>query len=87
MEFVTLRDLKIKPAKVLARLSKGDLVVTRKGKPVAALVYLDEELLEDFLLVQHPTLLGEVESAKGEYRRKGWILHQEMKKRLLRRRR
>src|SRR5439155_26846281 len=40
MEFVSLRDLKINPSKVMGRLSKGDMIVTRNGKPAAALVYL-----------------------------------------------
>ena len=86
MEFVTLRDLKINPSKVLGRLAKGDMIVTRRGKPAAALVYLDEDLLEDFILVHHPTFLKEVESARGEYLKKGGISHEAMKKRLLRRR-
>jgi prevent-host-death family protein len=86
MVFVTLRELKINPSKVLGRLTKGDMIVTRRGKPAAALVYLDEDLLEDFILVHHPTLLGEVESARGEYLKKGGISQEAMKKRLLRRR-
>jgi len=86
VEFVSLRDLKINPSKVVGRLRKGDMIVTRNGKPAAALVYLDEELLEDFILVHHPTLLNEVESAKTEYLKKGGISHEAMKKRLLRRR-
>ena len=86
MEFVSLRDLKINPSKVMGRLSKGDMIVTRNGKPAAALVYIDEELLEDFILAHHPTLLSEVESAKTEYLKKGGISHEAMKKRLHRRR-
>ena len=86
MKFVTLRDLKINPSKVVGRLAKEDLIVTRRGKPAAALVYLDEELLEDFILVHHPTLLKEVESARAEHLKKGGISHEAMKKSLLRRR-
>jgi len=86
MRFVSLRDLKINASKVLGRLSKGDMVVTRNGKPAAALVYLDEDLLEDFILAHHPTLLSEVESARSEFLKKGGISHEAMKKRLLRRR-
>ena len=67
-------------------IEQGSVVVTRNGKPAAALVYLDEELLEDFVLVHHPKLLGEVEAAKGEYLKKGGISHEAMKNRLLRRR-
>ncbi len=86
MKFVTLRELKINPSKVLDRLAEGDLVVTRRGKPAAALVYLDEDLLEEFVLARHPKLLKEVEAARAEYKRKGGIDHETMKKRIERRR-
>ena len=45
MKFIALRELKIHPSKVLDRLRKHDVVVTRNGKPAAALVPLDEEAL------------------------------------------
>ena len=86
MKFVTLRELKINPSKVLDRLAKDDLVVTRSGKPAAALVYLDEDLLEEFILARHPRLLKEVEAARAEYRKKGGIDHGTMRKRIERRR-
>lgn len=86
MKFVTLRELKINPSKVLDRLVEDDLVVTRSGKPAAALVYLDEELLEEFVLARHPKLLKEVEAARAEYKKKGSIGHDTMKKRIERRR-
>lgn len=86
MKFVTLRELKINPSRVLDRLVDDDLVVTRSGKPAAALVYLDEELLEEFVLARHPKLLKEVEAARTEYKKKGGIGHDTMKKRIERRR-
>ena len=79
MKFVALRELKINPSKVLDRLSKHDLVVTRNGKPAAALVPLDEDTLDDFVIAHHPTLLSEVEAARAEYGKKGGIGHEEMK--------
>ncbi len=82
MKFVTLRDLKINPSKVLSGLAREDTIVTRKGKPAAALVYLDEDLLEDFILAHHPTLLREAEAARAEFLKKGGISHEAMKKRL-----
>ena len=82
MKFVTLRDLKINPSKVLSGLTREDTIVTRKGKPAAALVYLDEDLLEDFILAHHPTLPREFEAARAEFLKKGGISHEAMKKRL-----
>ncbi|MBI3078656.1 MAG: type II toxin-antitoxin system prevent-host-death family antitoxin [Deltaproteobacteria bacterium] len=86
MNFVTLRELKINPSKVLARLAEEDIVVTRSGKPAAALVYLDEDLLDEFVLAHHPKLLKEVEAARAEYEEKGGIDHEAMKRRIERRR-
>ena len=79
MKFVALRELKINPSKVLDRLKRQDVVVTRHGKPAAALVALDEETLDEFVIAHHPTLLAEVEAARSEYERKGGIGHDEMK--------
>ena len=85
MKFVALRELKINPSRVIGRLSKEDIVVTRKGKPAAALVFLDEDLLDQFILLHHPRLMKEVAASKVEYLRKGGVDHETMKKRLARR--
>lgn len=85
MKFLTLRELKINPSMVFDRLRREDVVVTRKGKPAAALVYLNEQRLEEFVLAHHPRLLNEAEAAREEYRRRGGIDHETMKSRLERR--
>lgn len=82
MKFMTLRELKINPSKVLQRLAKEDIVVTRNGKPAAALIYLDEDLLDEFVLAHHPKFLKEVEAARAEFERKGGIDHETMRKRI-----
>jgi prevent-host-death family protein len=86
MKFATLRELKINPSRLLDRLAQEDIVVTRSGKPAAALVYLDEDLLDDFILAHHPKLIKEVAVARAEYEAKGGIDHETMKKRIDRRR-
>jgi prevent-host-death family protein len=86
VKFVTLRELKINPSKVLDRLSVEDLVVTRRGKPAAALLYLDEESLDEFVLARHPKVLREVDAAKAEYLKKGGIDQGTMRNRIERRR-
>jgi len=79
MKFVALRELKINPSGVLDRLGKDDVVVTRNGRPAAALIPLDEDTLDEFVIAHHPTLLPEVEAARAEYEEKGGIGHDEMK--------
>jgi len=85
MRFVALRELKINPSKVIARLARGPVVVTRNGKPAAALVRLDEESLDPFILLCHPTLLKEVERARSGYLKKGGGGHARRRRRLGRR--
>jgi len=79
MRFVALRELKINPSGVIDRLSKEDVVVTRRGKPAAALLRLDEDLLEEFVLAHRPTLAAEADAARREYMKKGGIGHGAMK--------
>jgi len=86
MKFIAMRELRNNTSKLLDQLAKEDIVVTRNGKPAAALLYLDEDLLEDFILSHHPTLLDEVEAARREYEEKGGVDHETMKKRIERRR-
>ena len=86
MKFVSLREMKINPSNVLDRLRKDDFVVTRGGKPAAALVYLDEDLLDDFIMARHSVLQSELHEAREEYKIKGGINHETMRKRLAKRR-
>jgi len=83
MKFVALRELKINPSAVLDRGKKESLIVTRNGKPAAALVPLDEDTLDEFIMANHPTFRKETEAAIAEYRRKGGIGQKEMLGRVL----
>jgi prevent-host-death family protein len=85
MRFVTLRELKINPSKVLRELKREGVVVTRKGKPAAALIPLDEDTLEDFIIAHHPTLLAELDKAYREYQAKGGKTLAEMRRKVGRR--
>ncbi len=79
MKFIAMRELKINPSRVLDRLAREDVVVTRRGKPAAALVRLDEDTLDEFIIAHHPTLLSEARAARAEYGKTGGIGHDEMK--------
>ena len=85
MKFATLRELKINPTKVLRGLKREAVVVTRKGKPAAALIPLDEDTLEEFIIAHHPTLLAELDQAYREYQAKGGKTLAEMRRKVGRR--
>lgn len=82
MKFIAMRELKANPSKVLDRLAKekDGFIVTRNGKPAAALTYLDEDLLDDFIIANHPTLMKELEEAVEEGKVKGGVDHETMKR-------
>jgi len=86
MRMVSLRELKINPSKVLKSLGKQDVVITRRGKPAAALIPLDEDTLDDFIIAHHPTLLKSLDAAREEYRKKGGVSHDEMRSMIKKRR-
>ena len=86
MKFVAVRELQINSSQILNKVKKGeDVVLTRLGKPEAALIHLTEDELDEFLVLRHPTLLKELESAHMEFQKKGGISQKEMKEKLRRR--
>lgn len=87
MKFIPMRDLRINASAVLDQLAEENVIVTRNGKPAAAMIFLDEDLLDDFILSQHPTLLRELEKDRADYKKHGGgISHAEMKARIARKR-
>ncbi len=86
MKFIAMRELRNNTSKLLDKLQDEDIIVTRNGKPAAALIHLDEDLIEDFIISRHPRLLKELEAARREYEQKGGIPHQTLKKKIERKR-
>ena len=51
MKFVSVRELRIQTPEVLRRVAKGEkVIVTKHGKPQAALVKLTEDDIDDLVL-------------------------------------
>jgi antitoxin (DNA-binding transcriptional repressor) of toxin-antitoxin stability system len=63
VDTVTIRELAHTPARVFERLRSGPLVVTRNGRPVAALYGLDEEGFLDYVLVNAPEFVRDMARA------------------------
>ena len=47
MRFVSVRELRNRPGKLWASLSKADVVLTANGKPMGVLVGVDEDRLDE----------------------------------------
>lgn len=86
MKFVTIRELKINGSKVVRKLKEEDAIVTFHGKPVAALLPVDEDTIEEFIIAHSPELLAELAQSYREYREKGGADLGTVKRKLKRRR-
>lgn len=51
MEFISVRDFRIRPGEIWKKVKKQDLVVTTNGKPIAILTPVEGENLEEVLLL------------------------------------
>jgi prevent-host-death family protein len=86
MKFVTIRELKINGSKVIRDVEGEDAIITKRGKPVAVLVPIDEDSLEEFVIAHNPKLLREMAASYAEYKEKGGTDLETMIKKLKRRR-
>lgn len=73
MRLVTIRELKINGSRVIDDLKREDAVITKRGKPVATLVPIDEDTIEEFVIAHNPQLLRQFSRAYEEYRKKGGV--------------
>jgi prevent-host-death family protein len=69
MDVVTIRELSHSPGRLLERLKRGPVLVTRSGRPMAVLHPVDEEALADFVLANAPEYLRDMRQADREINR------------------
>ncbi|MBN2169116.1 MAG: type II toxin-antitoxin system prevent-host-death family antitoxin [Actinobacteria bacterium] len=52
-----VRELKNKTSEILGKVKKeGGVIVTNNGKPIAGIIPLDEDDVEDFLIAHNPKI-------------------------------
>jgi prevent-host-death family protein len=71
VQFVNMQELKNRTSEVVRRASRGDVIVTSRGKPTIVIHAVNEEELEDYLLAHSPKFLKSLQSSYREYQRKG----------------
>ncbi len=69
-------------AEYASHMSKGPVVLTTKGKPVAALVLISNADIETVSLSTHPKFLALIERSRSRYKTEGGIASREMRRRL-----
>jgi len=74
MIIASVRELKAKASEYIRHAKRtGGVVVVSHGRPTAALIPLDADGLEDYLLEHHHGLRRSIEKAFAEGRKKGGV--------------
>jgi prevent-host-death family protein len=70
METYGIRDLQRRPSEIVDRVDKTGrpALVTRRGRPAAVLMPLDEDALEDFVLANAPEFVASIDEAERDLR-------------------
>lgn len=63
MKFVNVRELKNKTSEVLRMAQDRDVIVLSRSKPIAIIRHFDEDELEDYVLMNHPDFLAQMEKS------------------------
>lgn len=87
MAAVNVRELARNTSKVIddVERSKRPAIITRSGRPVAAVVPIDSEALEDWVLANAPEFVEGMKAADEEFRRGETISMDELFARIERR--
>ena len=86
MKFAAIRDLQIKASVVVKKAEQEPVVITVHGRPKAVLTPISEDELEDFIFANHPSLRKRIERGLRDIRRGKVIAHQDLKAKLMKRR-
>jgi prevent-host-death family protein len=80
MPQVGVRELKNQTSKILkaVREEKAEYIITYQGRPMAVLLPIDEEELEDYALSHHPHFVELRERARQAIRRGEYVTSQEL---------
>ena len=63
MKFVNVSELRNKTSEVLKTAQERDVVVISRNKPIAIIRHFNEDELEDYVLMNHPDFLAQMEKA------------------------
>lgn len=82
MKIIELSEAKSSLAEYANRVSEEPLVIAVDGKPLAALVSLENVDLEAISLSMNPQFMALIEDSRTRQRREGGISSKEMRRRL-----
>lgn len=82
MKTVKLNDAKQSLASYAKKVGKEPLVFVRRGKPVVALVNIEDSDWESISIANNPKFLKIIDASRERQRREGGITSDELRKRL-----
>ena len=82
MKIVEIDKATLSLANYTKKTKREPLIVTKKGKPVAALVGVENSDMETLTLSTHPGFLHLIEKSRSNHKVKGGISPEEMRERL-----
>ena len=82
MKIVEQAEAKASLAEYTAEVDKEPVIVTSKGRPIAALVSIENADLETVSLSTNPKFLELIERSRARQRAEGGISSEEMRRRL-----
>ncbi len=83
MKIAPLYEVKNKLSEFVKETESGPIVITRNGKPCAALVHVaEDEDMESFMLSHSPRFLALLDRAAEKTREKGGVSLSTLKKKL-----
>ena len=82
MKVIEKADAKAPLVEYIAEVDKEPVIVTSKGKPIAALVSIENADLETVSLSTNPQFLELIERSRARQRAEGGISSEEMRRRL-----
>lgn len=83
MKIAPLYEVKNKLSELVKETESGPIVITKNGKPCAALVHLaEDEDMESFMLSHSPRFLALLDRAAAKTREKGGVSLSALRKKL-----
>ena len=71
MKIASVKDVKDNLSWYLKNAEKGDVIITKNGRPTAVLHHLGEDELEDYLLEHDPRFRQKIERRWKDYLKNG----------------
>lgn len=83
MPAVKVTDLKNRATQIMRRVQKGnEFMVTKRGRPIAVILPIADDQLEDWILTNHPEAIRRRQEASARVAAGEYVTGQQLRSRL-----